>query len=103
VRKEGLSRRPAAPPDDAAGLTDAAGQADAAVQTHEDALCLVFLQTQLLGVADQLGEAETVEVLVKTMRKMSPAGLGAAIRLDLDERATELLDEAVAATEASAG
>ena len=79
------------------------GAADPAVQVHEVALCLVFLQTQLLGVADQLGEPATVEVLVRTMRKMSPIGLEAAARLDLDERGRELLNAAIAATEESAG
>ncbi|UDY36783.1 DUF4202 domain-containing protein [Dermatobacter hominis] len=85
------------------GLVASKGAADPAVQVHEDALCLVFLQTQLLGVADQLGEPETVEVLVKTMRKMSPRGIAAAAELDLDDRGRELLRDAVAATEASAG
>ena len=85
------------------GLVPSRGADDPAVQVHEDALCLVFLQTQLLGVADQLGDAETVEVLVKTMRKMSPSGLAAAGELDLDDRGRTLLSDAVAATEASAG
>lgn len=94
VRKDGL--RP--------GTADGGGEAaDPAVQVHEDALCMVFLQTQLLGVADQLGVPATVEVLVRTMRKMSPHGLEAATRLDLDERGRELLSAAIAATEASAG
>lgn len=94
VRKDGL--RPVTA--DGGG-----GAADPAVQVHEDALCLVFLQTQLLGVADQLGEPATVEVLVRTMRKMSPNGLEAAARLDLDERGRELLSAAIVATEESAG
>jgi hypothetical protein len=94
VRKDGL--RPGA-------VGGAGGAADPAVQVHEDALCLVFLQTQLLGVADQLGDDATVEVLVRTMRKMSPAGLAAAGGLALDDRGHELLSAAVAATEASTG
>jgi hypothetical protein len=88
VRKDGLGRE---------------GAGDPAIQVHEDALCLVFLQTQLVDVADQLGDAETVEVLVKTMRKMSPRGIAAAAALDLDERGQRLLSDAVAATEASSG
>src|SRR5256885_11503694 len=39
---------------------------DPAVQTHEDALCLVFLETQLLDLADQLGDAKTIDVIRKT-------------------------------------
>jgi hypothetical protein len=77
VRKEGLGR-------------------DHAVQVHEDALCLVFLQTQLEDVAAQLGEGRTVEVLRKTARKMSPAGLEAARGLDLAPAARRLLARALA-------
>jgi hypothetical protein len=69
---------------------------DPAVQVHEDALCLVFLQTQLEGVADQLGDDKTVEVLQKTARKMSPEGLAAAGQLVLSPAATRLLERALA-------
>jgi hypothetical protein len=69
---------------------------DPAVQVHEDALCLVFLQTQLEGVADQLGDDKTVEVLQKTARKMSPGGLAAAGQLALSPSATRLLERALA-------
>ena len=36
---------------------------DPAAQVHEDAACLVFLETQLDALADQLGDDQTVEVL----------------------------------------
>jgi hypothetical protein len=49
-------------------------RSDAAVQVHEDALCLVFLQTQLHDVVDQLGVDKGVDVLRKTVLKMSPRG-----------------------------
>jgi Domain of unknown function (DUF4202) len=52
---------------------------DPGVQVHEDALCLVFLQTQLDDLLEQLGEERTVTVLAKTAKKMSPAGLAAAV------------------------
>lgn len=48
---------------------------DPAVQVHEDALCLVFLETQLAATADQLGDDHIVEVIRKTVAKMSAAGL----------------------------
>lgn len=76
VRKDGLARDPR-------------------VQVHEDALCLVFLQTQLADIADQLGGEKTVEVLRKTARKMSPAGLAAAATLPLPEHARRLLADAL--------
>jgi hypothetical protein len=64
---------------------------DADVQVHEDALCLVFLQTQLVDVADDIGDEKTVEVLRKTARKMSPQGLAAIQELPLDAEAQRLL------------
>jgi hypothetical protein len=77
VRKEGLGHDPQ-------------------VQVHEDALCLVFLQTQLTDVAAQLGDDKTIDVLRKTVRKMSPAGLAAADTLALPDQARRLLAGAMA-------
>ena len=48
---------------------------DPAVQVHEDALCLVFLETQLAATVDQLGDEHMLDVIRKTAAKMSPAGL----------------------------
>jgi hypothetical protein len=70
---------------------------DAAVQVHEDALCLVFLETQLLGVAEQLGDDKTIDVIRKTAKKMSAAGLDAAAALPLEPDAADLLRRAMAA------
>jgi hypothetical protein len=77
VRKEGLGRDPQ-------------------VQVHEDALCLVFLQTQLADVAGQLGDDKTMGVLRKTLHKMSPAGVAAAETLALPDQARRLLAGAMA-------
>jgi hypothetical protein len=68
---------------------------DPATQTHEDALCLTFLETQLAGVGEQLGEDKTVEVVRKTWAKMSPRGQEAALALDLPATQRELLARAV--------
>lgn len=70
-------------------------RADPAVQAHEDALCLVFLETQLNATADQLGDDKVVEVVAKTAAKMSPAGLALVAELPLDERARALVARAV--------
>lgn len=64
-------------------------------QVHEDALCLTFLEAQLDSTADRLGDDALVEVLVKTMKKMSPTALEAAAGLDLSERGLRLLHAAV--------
>ena len=45
---------------------------DPAVQTHEDALCLVFLETQLVDLADRLGDDKSVEVIAKTAAQDEP-------------------------------
>ena len=67
---------------------------DPRVQTHEDALCLVFLETQFDELADKLGDDHMVEVLAKTLAKMSPAGLRVAQDLELGPRAAALLEAA---------
>jgi hypothetical protein len=68
---------------------------DPAVQVHEDALCLVFLETQLGSTADQLGDDKIVDVVRKTAAKMSPAGLAAAATLHLGAREQALLERAL--------
>jgi hypothetical protein len=60
-------------------------RSDPQVQTHEDALCLVFLQTQLGDVAAQLGDQKGFDVLRKTLEKMSERGRDEAVRLPLSE------------------
>ena len=71
-------------------------RSDPAVQTHEDALCLVFLDTQLDELADRLGDDEVVDVLAKTVPKLSPRGLEAVGQLALSDRGASLVQRAVA-------
>jgi hypothetical protein len=68
---------------------------DPAVQTHEDALCLVFLETQFDELAGRLGDDHTVEVLAKTLTKMSDQGKRAALALPLSEAERRLLEAAL--------
>lgn len=73
VRKEGLGRG-----------------GDAEVQALEDALCLVFLETQLASTASKLDDpGKTLDVLRKTARKMTPRAreLARGLALGADERA----------------
>jgi hypothetical protein len=67
---------------------------DADVQALEDALCLVFLETQFHGLARQLDREKMVEVLVKTMRKMSPQARGLAFSIPVAPEDRALLDDA---------
>jgi hypothetical protein len=71
---------------------------DPAVQVHEDALCLVFLETQLDELASKMGDDKTVAILQKTAKKMSPAGLDAARALRFSPPASALLERALAAS-----
>jgi hypothetical protein len=69
---------------------------DPEVQTLEDALCLVFLETQLRDVAERLDADRLVDVLQKTLAKMSPRAVEEARRLPLDPKARALLERAAA-------
>jgi hypothetical protein len=69
---------------------------DPDVQVLEDALCLTFLVTQLEDLADKLHDDDKlVDVLVKTLPKMSDAAKGEALALDLPPRGRALLEQAV--------
>jgi hypothetical protein len=70
---------------------------DADVQVLEDALCLTFLETQFAELAGRLAEATMIEVLRKTLGKMSAAAIELAGELDLPEGARSLLLRAAAA------
>ena len=76
VRKRGLGRDPE-------------------VQAFEDALCLVFLETQLADLASRMPDEKLVDVLHKTLRKMSPAAKGFAGALELGARERLLLQRAL--------
>jgi limonene-1,2-epoxide hydrolase len=80
VRKDGLAT--AAPTDD--------------VQVLEDALCLVFLETQLIDIAARLEPDKLPGVITKTARKMSNAGRSSIAELPLGPGVRRLLDEAFA-------
>jgi hypothetical protein len=69
---------------------------DPAVQTHEDALCLVFLETQLAETADRLGDDKIVEVIRKTVAKMSPQALALVDELPLRDGDRVLVGRALA-------
>ncbi len=67
---------------------------DPRVQTHEDALCLVFLQTQFEALAEKLGDEHMAGVLNKTLDKMSPHARRVARDLPLSEKLRQWLAEA---------
>jgi hypothetical protein len=69
---------------------------DAAVQTHEDALCLVFLETQLAATVDDLGDERMLGVIRKTAAKMSESALGLVGDLPMRAGDRALLGRALA-------
>jgi len=69
---------------------------DPQVQTHEDALCLVFLETQLAATVDDLGDDKMLDVIAKTAAKMSPAGLAHVGDLPLRDHDRALIERALA-------
>ena len=68
---------------------------DPDTQTLEDALCLVFLETQFKDLKQKTADETMAEVIRKTWKKMSAKGRAEALRLPLapDERA--FLDRAL--------
>lgn len=70
---------------------------DAEVQCFEDALCLVFLETQFRELAKRLGDEKMIQVLCRTLPKMSDQGKQAALAIDFDPRDRALLARALEA------
>lgn len=64
-------------------------------QLVEDAACLVFIETQLAEVSERLDHDHLLDVIRKTARKMSPAGLAAVADIDLGDVERRLLAEAL--------
>jgi hypothetical protein len=57
---------------------------DDEVQALEDALCLVFLETQFHDMAKRIDPDKLLDVTRKTLRKMSPRAIEFAAQLPLD-------------------
>lgn len=62
-------------------------------QTLEDALCLVFFETQLAELAERLEAGKMRDVGIKTLKKMSPRARELALELPLDPQYIALLGE----------
>ena len=64
---------------------------DPEAQTFEDALCLIFLETQLSAFIDSQPEERAENVLRKTIRKMSPPARRLALELPLPSAARAVI------------
>jgi hypothetical protein len=69
-------------------------QSDPEAGVLEDADCLTFLEQKLAGYIVEWGEAKTIRILKRTIRKMTPRGIGEALQLRLGEREVALLRKA---------
>lgn len=69
---------------------------DAEVQVLEDALCLVFAETQLHDLAQRVEPEKMLDVVRKTLVKMSPRAIELAATLDLPPESRDLLTRALA-------
>jgi hypothetical protein len=67
---------------------------DPEVQALEDALCLIFLETQLRELALRMDPDRLRDVLRRTLRKMSPEAIAAARALPLEPEERALLESA---------
>lgn len=73
-------------------------RSDPDVQTLEDALALVFLQTQLDALTAQVDDdPKMLDVIRKTWVKMTPAGQAAALELRLSGVGRAIVERALAA------
>jgi hypothetical protein len=69
---------------------------DADVQVLEDALCLVFVETQLHDLARRLDHDKMVDVAAKTLAKMSDPAIAQAATIPLAAPDRTLLEAALA-------
>ena len=67
---------------------------DPEVQALEDAMCLVFVETQFHDLAARLPKEKVIDVTRKTLRKMSAAAIAEAVALSLDPADARLLERA---------
>lgn len=68
---------------------------ESGTQAVEDAACLVFLETQLVGVAEQLEHDHLVEVVRKTAKKMSDSAVALVGEAPLSDAARQILADAL--------
>jgi len=69
---------------------------DPDMQLLEDVICLVFLQHYFDDFAEDHGDEKLITILQRTWAKMSDAGHEAALGLKLSDRASLLIERALA-------
>jgi hypothetical protein len=69
--------------------------ADPEAQAVEDALCLVFLETQFADLKSKTSEDRMIPILQKTWKKMSAAARERALRMPMPPDQTALIQKAL--------
>jgi hypothetical protein len=69
---------------------------DPEVQVFEDAVSLTFIETQLISTVQRVGPERAVEIIARTLEKMSEAGRSAALTIELDDEHADLINRAIA-------
>jgi hypothetical protein len=64
-------------------------------QTIEDALCLVFLETQFEDLQSKTPEEKMIPIVQKTWKKMSPAARELALQMPMPEEQGQLIGRAL--------
>jgi hypothetical protein len=70
-------------------------QGDPDTQTLEDALCLIFLESQFEELKRKTPDEKMIQIIRKTWRKMSPRGRQAALGLKLPPEHQTLIETAL--------
>lgn len=70
-------------------------EANPDAQLLEDAVCLVFLERQLLEFSEKHDDAKVADIIAKTLPKMSSTAKVRAMELPLDARAARLVTMAI--------
>ena len=70
-------------------------QTNADAQTIEDALCLVFLESQFEELRHKTPNPKMIDIIQKTWKKMSPKGKEVALSMDLPAHHKQLIQEAL--------
>jgi len=70
-------------------------QTNADAQAIEDALCLLFLETQFEELRQKTPDPKMIDIIQKTWRKMSDKGKQLALGMELPETHKELVQKAL--------
>ncbi|MDB5119928.1 MAG: hypothetical protein JWN56_1146 [Sphingobacteriales bacterium] len=65
-------------------------------QLLEDVICLVFIQYYLDEFAAKHEDDKVIDIIQKTLKKMSPHGIDAAVKIPVSDKVGELIGKAAA-------